>query len=229
LSPSVARAFIPSTVGVGHSGGKLSEGLVAFPGEEPEALAEVGGANVGRAETTPARIEPEAGKVSEDSGKTSEPNKSGDVLHEQVARSQLAQALSGDGPQPPITVNAPPETGGGEVGTGESGGDEIHSATKRRWVEGLDRRPDRSAIQGLVSHPRHEDARGIGLPFDVAHAAAFESHQLEGELEASVAGEQMEHAQGSQYHVTPPSNVHARRAQPRTPDSGRDRQRSALA
>ena len=206
LGESLARLLSPWIVGVGHSLGELGESVVAAPGEQPEALAEVGSADIGRAETTPARIEPASGKVSEDSGKSAEPNKSGDVLHEQVAGTHCAQQSSGLGPQPPLTVNPSSESRHGEVGARKARRDEIHAATEQLPWEVLDLRPDRRPIQGLVLHPRHEHARTEGFPFDVAHADAVESHQPQGELEPSVAAEQVEHRQGVQYHVmTSPS------------------------
>jgi hypothetical protein len=49
--------------------------------------------------------------------------------------------------------------------------DEIHSSMPRAAVEGLEIVPDRSTIQGLVFHPRHEACRGVSVPLDIAHGA----------------------------------------------------------
>jgi len=59
---------------------------------------------------------------------------------------------------------------------GDSSSDEIHLAAPRLAVECCEIVPDRSRIQGLVFHPRHEDARCIGFPLDVADTVMSPTH-----------------------------------------------------
>ncbi len=47
--------------------------------------------------------------------------------------------------------------------------DEVHKATPRARVEGVEVVPDRSRCQGLLFHPCHEDGRSEGIPLDVHH------------------------------------------------------------
>jgi len=113
-------------------------------GHQPPAFAFVRGANGGRGEQIPFRIEPDVGKVTEDSGKSSEPNKSGDVFQQHETRSHLADDLEALGPEPVLAVNSGPPPRGREVGAGEAGSNDIHSATPRCAVEGGDVIPDRA-------------------------------------------------------------------------------------
>jgi hypothetical protein len=73
--------------------------------------------------------------------------------------------------------------------TGESGRDEIHFLTPVLAGEGCEIVPDRSLIQGLVCHPRHEDARAIGFPLDVTNSfVSLSQGELEPEFEPSHPG-----------------------------------------
>lgn len=49
--------------------------------------------------------------------------------------------------------------------------DEIHCSAKASASEGREIVPDRRRIQGRVLHPRHEDGRSEGVPFDVANSS----------------------------------------------------------
>ena len=80
-------------------------------GHKPPSFAFVRGANGRCGEQTPFRIEPVVGKVTEDSGKSSEPNKSGDVFQQDDARSHLADDLEAFGPEPVFAVNSGPQPG----------------------------------------------------------------------------------------------------------------------
>jgi hypothetical protein len=67
--------------------------------------------------------------------------------------------------------------------------DDIHKSTPRAAIEGRDIVPDRSRIQGLVRHPRHEDGRCVGVPLDVTHSSVSPSQGLpESELQAPDPG-----------------------------------------
>lgn len=159
--------------GVGHSRTARSVnvvpcGLVApgFPpdarqsapvavGQEPEAITAVGGANGGSAETRPLDIEPEIGKVPKEVVQSSS-GQGRDVLGEDQRRRDLPDDAGDVRPEPPFVVHSPALARGREGLTGEAGRDEIHAAAPCSAVEGLEIVPDRSRIQGLVLHPRHE-------------------------------------------------------------------------
>jgi hypothetical protein len=105
---------------------------VAFGvGQKPEALASVGGANVGRGQQTPLRIEPEAGKVGEDVRKPSGSHNVGDVLQEDVAGSNVSDDPRCHRPEVSVIVKATALACPTEGLAGEAGSDEIHTSTPR--------------------------------------------------------------------------------------------------
>lgn len=158
-------------------------------GHEPEPFTLVRGANGGRGEQTPFRIEPEGGKVSEDVGQ-SRSNNSRHVLQHDEARSHLTENPGDRRPEPTVVVKSTALAGRGEGLAGEAGSDEIHAAAPPSTVEGVEVIPDRSAIQPRFFHARHEDGRRVGIPLNVSHGS-YPCHGSQGELEASVAGAEM--------------------------------------
>ena len=66
----------------------------------------------------------------------------------------------------------------------------MNLSTPEAAVEGFDVIPDRSVIQGLVRHPRHEGARGEGFPFDVTNSFVSGFRDMQPELQTSNAGAQ---------------------------------------
>lgn len=95
----------------------------------------------------------------------------GDVFHEEVSRSHVADHAPDVIPEPPLVFDATTLAGDGERLARITGSDEIHAIAKRLAVEGREIVPDRSWIHGLVCHPRHEDGCGVSAPLDNAHAA----------------------------------------------------------
>jgi hypothetical protein len=168
------EAFESVVVVVGHS-------------EKPEPFASVRCANGGRREQTPLRIEPEVGKVGKDV-RQPESNKLGDVLQEDEARSHVSDDPGDVGPEPSLVIDTSTLPRLREGLAGEAGSDEIHASTPRRTVEGGEVGPDRSAIQDLVCHPRHESGRCVGVPLNVSHGSGGDAGEPESELEPSVAG-----------------------------------------
>jgi len=85
-------------------------------GEEPESVSAVRRANVGRAEHTPFRIEPEVGKVAEDmlEPSVSGLNNVGDVLQEHESRCHVTDDAFGHRPQVPFIVTTTSDAGSGE-------------------------------------------------------------------------------------------------------------------
>lgn len=80
-------------------------------------------------------------------------------------------------------THAMTSAGDGERLARVPGRDEIHAATPRAAVEGSQVSPDRSAIQGLCFHLRHERGRRSCFPFNVTYGAYPAAQE---ELEAKV-------------------------------------------
>lgn len=165
--------------------------VVVGHSEKPESFPFVGGANGGRGEQTPFRIEPERGKVVEDVWE-SVSDELGDVLQEHVSRSHIGDDPGDTGPEPSVIVNTTFLSGGRERLAGEAGSDEIHPSTPCCAVEGCEIVPDRRPIHGLVFHPRHESGRCVGVPLNVSHGSAINPGEGEPEAHPSVAGAEME-------------------------------------
>ena len=149
------------------------------------------GANCGRGGTTPFRIEPEAGKVGEDVWQTV-PNKSGDVLQEDVARSHVSDDPGNVWPDPSLVIDTSTFAGGAEWLAGETGSDDIHSSTPRCAFKGREIVPDRRLIQGRLAHPGHEDGRCVAVPLNVSHSSGGDSGESRDELKQSDAGAEVE-------------------------------------
>lgn len=149
------------------------------------------GTNGGRRETTPFRIEPEAGKVGEDVRETV-PNKSGDVLQHDVSGSHVSGDPGDVRPEPSLIIDTSTGAGGAERLAREPGSDEIHAATPRCTVEGDKVRPDRRLIQVRRFHPGHESGRSVGVPLNVSHGSGVDSGEPEGKLEPSISGAEMQ-------------------------------------
>jgi len=160
-------------------------------GQQPEPFASVWGANGGRGEQRPFRIEPESGKVGQDVRKPGV-NKSGDVLQEHESRSHVSHDPGNVWPEPSLVIDTSTLSGRRERLAGEAGSDEIHPAAPRRTVEGGEVRPDRRPIQVRLVHPGHESGRCVGVPLNVSHGSGGDPGELEGELESSVAGAEVE-------------------------------------
>lgn len=110
-------SFASPAVVVGHS-------------EYPDSVASVRGANLGRGEQTPFRIEPEVGKVGEDV-REPRPNKSWDVLQEHVSRSHVSDDPGNVCPEPSLVIDTSTLPRLREGLAGDSGSDDIHSSTPR--------------------------------------------------------------------------------------------------
>ena len=153
-------------------------------GQEPEALALMGGTKGGCAETSPLCIEPESGKVPQHV-RQSVRDKGRDVLDERQRRRDLGEGAGDVGPEPAVIREASAAAGIGEGLTGEPRSNDVHRATPRVAIKGGNVVPDRSIVQGRVRHPRHEGGRSEGVPLDITHSAvAGAKGELAGEVKA---------------------------------------------
>ena len=156
--------------------------------EKEDSITEVRGADGCRRNVVPFRSPPALGQRGEDSIKPARGKEAWDVLHEEVARSNLANDPPDFIPEPSLVGDPPPLAGEGVGLAGESSSDEIHRATPRATVKRGEIVPDRRRIQGRVFHPRHESGRTIGLPLDNAHKEMVGSRHLDSEVEPADAG-----------------------------------------
>jgi hypothetical protein len=162
----------------------------SFPagdGQEPETLPLVWGANCTRREHTPLRIEPEEGKVTQNSSKTSS-NNPWDVFQHDESRSHLSDNPADVGPYPSIVVSTELLTGDAERLAREARSDDVNASTPRCAVKGAHIVPDRSVIQLRRRHPRHENGRRVAIPFNVSQGSGIEPGVSEGQLESAVSG-----------------------------------------
>jgi hypothetical protein len=136
--------------------------------------------DVGGGKQVPLSIEPETGKVLEDVSKAvlDEP---WDVLKEHEAGLDVADEAGDVRPEPPVILDAELLPGDTEGLTWEARTDEIHCATPLRAWEGDKVVPDRSLIQALFCHPRHESRRRVGFPFNETNSADASNSELEPE------------------------------------------------
>lgn len=92
-----------------------------------------------------------------------------DVLEKKNPGTYLDSHPPDVGPQPACIIPATTLSGIALSLARVPASEEIHKATPRSAVEGLEIVPDRSDIQRLVAHPRHESGRGSCFPFNVTN------------------------------------------------------------
>jgi hypothetical protein len=157
-------------------------------GNNPDAVATVRGANGGSRYAMPLRIKPERGQVAENSVKP--PKSEGcDVLHDDVARSNLANEASVLAPQArPLSVNAGSGAGDTDVLAGEAAADDIDAIGEPFALEAPDVGKARD-VRPVLS----QDGSAIGL--DLAEGDGPHSGPFEPEAEAADAGKEVEHIQ----------------------------------
>jgi hypothetical protein len=167
--------------------------------ETEDALAEVRGADGGRGDNVPLRSPPARGKRPEYSGE-SFGEEADHVLHEEEARSYLANDAPDVFPDPAFVVELTSESGLTERLARHAGHDNIHAVAKRDAVEGLEIVPDKMRIQRRVFHPGHQHGRGVGLPLTSENSTESPSQARHGagdaELKAPDPGAEAEDGAG---------------------------------
>ena len=123
-------------------------------------------------------------------------NNVGDVLQQDESGSQVSDDPFGHRPQVTSIVKTALLSRTRERLAGETGSDEVHASSERASVEGVEVRPDRSAIQGRVFHPCHESGRCVGVPLNVSHGSGVDAGESQGELEPVVPGAHVEDPEG---------------------------------
>jgi hypothetical protein len=154
-------------------------------------------ANVGRSETAEFRIEPEFGQRAENGIESSSSSDGCDVLQEDVAGSNVANdADEVEVESAPLSVDAGPLPGKGQVLAGETACHQIDTAPETVCGERPHVRPDRSVVQVARRHPGSEDGRCVGFPLHISQTSASWEDAADGEVEGADAGKQADMAFG---------------------------------
>ena len=127
----------------------------------------------------------------------SEAEMMGDIFEEDEGRLDLANDPRNVGPEVPRVVRAPAFARDGERLARIARSDDVHRAAPWAAVEGSNVVPDRCRIQGRLFHPCHENGRGVGFPFDMAHSSIAGHGDGEPEVEPACAGAEREAEQVS--------------------------------
>jgi hypothetical protein len=198
----VCRFSLPLALGVGQS----RSSSVRFPpldrvpeqargvgqvvsladGEDKEPLALVRCADFRRREEACRKAVAHADQSAGDFGEA-EAEMMGDVLKEDEGRPDLVDDAGDMWPEVARVVGTPALACDGERLARIARSDDVHRAAPRAAVEGSNVVPDNSLIQGRVFHPRHEDGRGVGFPFDMAHSTISGDGDGEPEVEPACA------------------------------------------
>jgi hypothetical protein len=149
---------------------------------------EVRRSHVARAQHRPLRIEPKRGQVPENGTESVVNKEPWHVLQEDESRFHVAKDADDSRPEPTVVILPLPLPGAAPRLTREARRDDIHDATPRAAVEGEQVIPDRSRIQGLVFHPRHEGGRRVGVPLNMTNGLVGRDGQVDSELEATNPG-----------------------------------------
>jgi hypothetical protein len=158
---------------------------VGVGSKEKEPVPDVRGADGCRWNKVPFRSPPARGQRGEDGIQAARGKKPWDVFDEKEPSAHLATDAPDVRPKPSIVVAPLAATSEAVWLAGEPCSDEIHLSTPRAANKRGQVVPDRSRIQGLFCHPRHEDGCSVGLPLDSAHKSTVGTLLADPEFERS--------------------------------------------
>ena len=164
--------------------------------EDEEPLALVGRTDFRRREEARRKAVAHADQSSGDFGEA-EAEMMGDILEEDEGRFDLTDDAGDMRPEMAQVVGTPALARDGERLARIARSDDVHRAAPRAAVEAGNVVPDRRWIQGRLFHPCHENGRGVGFPFDMAHSSISGDGDGEPEVEPSCAGAEREAEQVS--------------------------------
>ena len=165
-------------------------------GEDEEPLALVGRTDFRRREEACRKAVAHVDQSFGDFGKA-EAEMMGDVLEEHEGRLDLVDDPRDMRPEVARIVRPSALTRDGERLARIARSDDVHRAAPWAAVEAGNVVPDRRAIQGRLFHPCHENGRGVGFPFDMAHSSISGHGDGEPEVEPACAGAEREAEQVS--------------------------------
>ena len=171
---------------------QLSESSELAVGQHKRPLSPVRCTNIGRSKSSPFRIEPDFGKLSEYGCACWKIENWRDVLKKQPLDGlQLANESDNSKEQSAsLSLNAGLSAGNAEVLAGEPTNESSHAATEEFAWEGCNVRPDRRLLQPSVFHASRQDCGSRSFPLHETDAASLRQSASDGEVESSVAGEQ---------------------------------------
>lgn len=143
--------------------------------------------NIGRPYKAPLRIEPEVGKVSENSVE-SQPKVACDILQEDEAGSHLANDSQDLRPEVALVLLSSPLPRNRERLARVSGSDDIHAATPLAAVEGSQIRVNRRVVKRPFVHASRQDLADRVLPLHETDRSSAWKRQSDSEIESSDAG-----------------------------------------
>jgi hypothetical protein len=140
-------------------------------GNNPEPVALVRSANIGRSEHTPSRIEPERGQVGEHSSESAS-NEHWAVFHECVSRSNFANDARHFAPEARAFAIKPlAGSGDADVLTGNPARNHVNASAPRLPVKGANVIPNREGREKSVILSGAQNACGVGVALDSADRA----------------------------------------------------------
>ncbi|MDE0913914.1 MAG: hypothetical protein OSB57_01900 [Planctomycetota bacterium] len=156
--------------------------------QDEASLPPVWRADFGRAQSRPLRIEPEVGQSSKQSSKPIPGNEAADVLHEDEARSHVANDTKEVVDEVALVFASELLTCNGVRLARDAAKDEIHLSTPRCAVEDSQIREHRRAIQVPGFTLRCQDFAGEGFPLQVADRSSIWNRSSDSQVKATDAG-----------------------------------------
>lgn len=131
----------------------------------------MGGSHVGCGNTTPLRIEPETGKVSEYAIESKSHSEAWDILKKNEGRLDRGDDPGDCWPDPSLVGFSLLLSCCAPRLARETRSDSVHCSTPLPARESFKRSaPNRCWLQRLVCHPRQENSLSKGFPLDVTHS-----------------------------------------------------------
>ena len=165
-------------------------------GKDEQPLTLVRRADFRRRKETRRKAVAHADQSADDFGET-EAEMMGDVFEEDERRLDLVDDPRDMRPEVARVVRPSALPRDGERLARIARSDDVHCATPWAAVETGNVIPDRRLIQGRLFHPCHENGRGVGFPFDMAHSSISGDGNGEPEVEPACAGAEREAEQVS--------------------------------
>jgi hypothetical protein len=156
--------------------------------QDEDSLAPVWRADFGRAQSRPLRIEPEVGQSSKQLSKPIPGNEAADVLHEDEARSHVANDTKEVVDEIALVIASELLAGDAVRLAWDPPKDEIHLSTPRCAVEGSQIREHRSLIQEPGFALLCQDFAGEGFPLHVADRSSIWNCSSDSQVKATDAG-----------------------------------------
>ena len=164
--------------------------------EDEQPLALVGRTDFRRSEEACRKAVAHADQSSGDF-RESEAEMMGDVFEEDERRLDLSDDAGDMRPEVAWIFGTEAFARDGERLARIARSDDVHSIAPRAAVEAGNVVPDRRRIQGRLFHPRHENGRGVGFPFDMAHSSISGHGDGEPEVQPACTGTEREAEQVS--------------------------------